>query len=326
MARAGFIPASSVGRALVAVGDRWSLLILGAAFQGCVRFGDWKLRIGIASNVLSSRLQRLVRLGCLKKIPDKDARGSQYRLTPMGAELYPTALMFWRFDRLWSEKRLLHPETLTHLKCGRPMLPRMLCPSCGKPVYARDVRYEDGPGAGLETMPPPRVSRRSSVTLEDNAGAQTLFGASIDFLGDRWTQLVLAAFFLGVRRFDEIQARCGIATNILSHRLKLLVEGELLQRRRYQTGPDRYEYVLTPKGMDVYPIALTLLHWGDRWLATSAGPPLILWHVACGARLEPIVVCDQCGQQPDPHDVTFAREEAGGEAARVRGTVLKPAL
>lgn len=282
------------------------MLILGAAFHGCTRFGDWRRTIGIASNVLSNRLTRLVDLGCLEKRPGEDARGSEYHLTPIGLGLYPTALMFWRFDQLWSERRLLHPETLEHRACGSPMTPRLACQSCQEVVRPRDVRYEDGPGAGVEERPPRRVSRRSSVTL-DETGARhtTLFGESVDRLGDRWTQMVIASLFLGSSRFDEIQRECAIAPNLLSLRLKELVDGGLLVRRRYQTGPERFEYVLTPKGTDMYPIVLTLMTWGDRWLATRAGVPLLLTHVPCESRLVPLVVCDACGESPRPRDVIF---------------------
>ncbi len=119
---------------------------------------------------------------------------------------------------------------------------------------------------------------------------------------------------MGSHRFDEIRRDCGMATNILTDRLKLMVGDDLLQRRRYQTKPDRYEYVLTPKGMDLYPIIVTLMSWGDRWLASPAGPPLVLHHLPCESRLEPVVVCDRCEQAPDPHQVSldgFAGQVAG---------------
>lgn len=300
-------------RALGAVGDRWSLLILGAAFHGRVRFGQWRDTIGIASNVLASRLRQLVEVGCLEKRPGEDARGSEYHLTPMGLDLYPTALMFWRFDRLWSNAKPLHPESLHHRACDSPMNPVMICRSCSKEVRAPAVAYTEGPGAGVEPGPPARARRRSSVTLGDkDARHSTLFGESVDHLADRWTQMVLASLFLGAGRFDEIQRECGIASNILTVRLKELVDGDLLLRRRYQTGPDRFEYVLTPKGLDMYPIALTLMAWGDRWMTTPEGPPLLLTHLPCGERLEPLVVCDGCGNTPHPSDVTFGSSDDEG--------------
>jgi DNA-binding HxlR family transcriptional regulator len=306
--RPGYIRANSVSRALTAIGDRWSLLILAAAFQGTHRFEEWRVGIGIASNILTTRLERLVKIGCLRRAAvSGGARRQEYRLTPMGADIYPTALMFWRFDRLWARRRGGQPATLTHTPCGKLMSPVCACGKCHAPVRAREVRYQDGPGAGFDRMPPPKRSRRSAITLDDGASLQMLIGESIDMIGDRWTQQVLSTFFLGARRFEEIRARCNVAPNILSDRLKLLVGHGMLQRRVCATSPRHFEYVLTPKGLDVYPMLLTLMKWGDRWLAGKAGPPLILRCGHCGSVLDPVVLCDQCGGELDPHQVTFRR-------------------
>jgi DNA-binding HxlR family transcriptional regulator len=225
----------------------------------------------------------------------------------MGEDFYPTALMFWRFDRLWSRRRARQPATLTHTVCGSVMSPTLACEHCRVAVHARHVRYLEGPGAGFERMPPPKRSRRSAMTLDDGAEPSMLVGESVDIIGDRWTQQVLSTFFVGARRFEDIRARCGVATNILSDRLRLLVGHGLLQRRICATSPRHSEYVLTPKGMDVYPIVLTLMKWGDRWLAGKAGPPLILYCGHCGHELHPVVVCDQCGGLLDPRHVSFRR-------------------
>ena len=299
------IPINSVARALVQIGDRWSLLIIGAAFYGVQRFDEWCKSIGIASNILAGRLTRLVDIGCFEKVRTGDGGRYIYRLTDMGCDLFPTALMFWRFDRLWSQKHLSHPVKLVHSVCGQSMTPSIVCGDCHGGVVARDVRFVDGPGAGMEDMPPPKSSRRSKMTLDEGAMIDVLFGESINFFGDRWTQLVLASFFLGEHRYEEIRARWQIATNILADRLQLLVDNGMLQRRIYQIHPERSEYVLTPKGMDGYPIALTLTKWGDRWLAKPRKHPLLLTHKRCGAELDPIVVCDRCGGELDPHEVTF---------------------
>lgn len=306
--RPGFIRANSVSRALAAVVDRWTLLILAAAFQGTKRFDDWRTGISISSNILTTRLARLVALGCIEKTAVADGkRRQEYRLTPMGADLYPTALMFWRFDRLWSHRRAMQPSTLTHAACGVAMTPVLVCAHCRQPVDAHDVRYEDGPGAGLERMPSPKSSRRIAAPLDEGAKLHLLAGESIDHFGDRWTQQVLSTFFLGARRFDDIRTQCSVATNILADRLKLLLRQGTLQRRVSTDDPRRHEYVLTPKGMDLYPIILTLMKWGDRWLAGKAGPPLLLYCAQCGHALDAIVVCDQCGGRLDPHDVRFRR-------------------
>jgi DNA-binding HxlR family transcriptional regulator len=310
------VPANSVARALAAIGDRWSLLILGSAFQGMHRFDQWRHGIGIASNILSLRLNRLVELGCLTRTTAHDGRHPSYRLTRMGAELYPTALMFWRFDHLWSHRHPQQANTLVHATCSHAMQPMLACGHCHEPVHARDVRYADGPGAGMESMPPPKTTRRSLMTLDAGNQLDTLFGDSVDQFGDRWSQLVLAAFFLGAHRYDEIRGQWHIATNILADRLKTLVEDGLLARRLYQRRPDRHEYLLTPKGMDVYPILLTLTRWGDRWLAGRKGPPLLLTHTPCGHALDPLVVCDHCREELDVHRVSFRARE--GRPAAVR--------
>ena len=295
-----------MARALTVVGDRWSLLILGGAFQGMRRFSDWRKGIGIASNILTNRLNRLSRAGCFRKVKSsQDNRRQEYRLTQMGSDLYPTALMFWRFDRLWSGQRDQQSAVLSHTSCGDDIHPEIVCRACRKPIKARDIRYEDGPGAGFEKMPPPKLSRRTIIASADPVRQQSLFGESVDVLGDRWTQLVLASFFLGAHRYDEILQHWNIATNILASRLKTLVETGLLQRRLYQRGPDRYEYILTPKGMDIYPIIVALTLWGDRWLSASRGVPLILHHRPCGVHLDPVAVCDRCGRELVPHEVVF---------------------
>lgn len=302
------IRANSVARALGIIGDRWSLLILAAAFQGVRRFDDWRRGLGIATNVLSERLNRLVASGCLARVPAQSGRRRrEYRLTPMGAAFYPTALMIWRYDQRWSRRRRLQPAALVHSRCGAVMLPALVCAACHRPVDPREVVYEDGPGAGLDRMPPPRTLRRSTVRPDSGTALATLVGELVDYLGDRWTPQVLAAFFTGAHRYEEIRRETRIATNLLANRLRLLTAQGLLERRPGRTLPHRHEYALTPRGMDVYPVILTLLKWGDRWLATRAGPPMLLQHQPCGRPLDPIVVCDCCGAELDPHEVSFRR-------------------
>ncbi|TAK55274.1 MAG: transcriptional regulator [Gammaproteobacteria bacterium] len=302
------IRASSVARALAIIGDRWSLLILATAFQGVRRFDDWRRGLGVSTNVLSERLGRLVRSGCLARVPaHAGQRRQEYRLTPMGAAIYPTALMIWRFDRHWSRQRRLQPGALLHTRCGALAMPTLICAACRRPVDAREVRYEAGPGAGLDRMPPPRAQRRSTVRPDAGTALATLVGELVTILGDRWTPQVLAAFFVGAHRYEEIRRETRIATNLLADRLRLLTEHGLLEQRPGRELPHRHEYALTPKGMDAYPVILTLLKWGDRWLAGRAGPPLLLQHQPCGKALDPLVVCDCCGAELDPHEVTFRR-------------------
>jgi DNA-binding HxlR family transcriptional regulator len=127
--------------------------------------------------------------------------------------------------------------------------------------------------------------------------------ATADLLGDRWTVLVLREAFFGVRRFGEMQRNLAIARTVLSSRLKALVAAGLLERRQYRDDPAWFEYRLTEKGLDFYPVALALMAWGDKHLAGPAGPPTLLRHRSCGHPADPTYVCGHCGEALDPRDV-----------------------
>jgi DNA-binding HxlR family transcriptional regulator len=122
---------------------------------------------------------------------------------------------------------------------------------------------------------------------------------ALEVLGEWWTFLVLRDAFLGVRRFEDFHRRLGIARNVLTARLNTLVEHGVLERRRYQQRPDRYEYRLTAKGLDLYPVLISLMQWGDRWTGKEAGPPVDVVHRGCGEVSAPHLVCDRCGEPVD---------------------------
>ncbi len=126
---------------------------------------------------------------------------------------------------------------------------------------------------------------------------------AMDILGERWTMLIMREAFYGVRRFSDIQRNLGIARNILSTRLQTLVRSGILERRRYQEEPERFEYRLTQAGRDLYPAVIAIMKWGDEHLAEEAGPPVVLRH-SCGELVDPVLVCDHCGGALHPHDVT----------------------
>lgn len=94
---------------------------------------------------------------------------------------------------------------------------------------------------------------------------------SLEVVGDRWTMLVIRSAFEGVRRFDDFQDALGVARNVLADRLGRLCDEGVLRRVPYQERPERYEYRLTRKGVELWPTIMTLLHWGDRHYAPD-GP------------------------------------------------------
>ncbi len=139
---------------------------------------------------------------------------------------------------------------------------------------------------------------------------------TVDLLGDWWTPLVLREAFYGVRRFDDFQRTLAIGRNILTQRLRRLVDEGLLERVQYQDRPARYEYVLTDKGRDFFPVLLAMVRWGDRWLADEAGPPIVLRHTTCGRETSARVVCSECGE---PLELGQVRASLGpGFPARAR--------
>jgi DNA-binding HxlR family transcriptional regulator len=118
---------------------------------------------------------------------------------------------------------------------------------------------------------------------------------ALEVLGDRWTLLVIRDAFLGVRRFDDFQRDLGVARNVLSDRLQRLVDEGLLERERYQERPERFEYRLSDKGIDLWPIIVTLMKWGDRYYAPPGGPPRVVRHRECGGAVTSHLTCDRCG-------------------------------
>ena len=126
---------------------------------------------------------------------------------------------------------------------------------------------------------------------------------AMDILGERWTMLIMREAFYGVRRFSDMQRNLGIARNILSTRLQTLLQAGILERRRYQEEPERFEYRLTQAGRDLYPAVIAIMKWGDEYLAEEAGPPVVLRH-SCGELIDPVLVCNHCGGALHPHDVT----------------------
>jgi DNA-binding HxlR family transcriptional regulator len=126
---------------------------------------------------------------------------------------------------------------------------------------------------------------------------------TLEVLGDRWTILIVRDAFLGVRRFDDFQRDLGLARNVLADRLGRLVEEGVLERRRYQERPERFEYRLTAKGIDLWPVTVSLMHWGDRYYPAEGGSPRVILHRDCGGELTRHLTCAKCGTELGPRDV-----------------------
>ncbi|HWG61593.1 MAG TPA: helix-turn-helix domain-containing protein [Streptosporangiaceae bacterium] len=118
-------------------------------------------------------------------------------------------------------------------------------------------------------------------------------GAAVAIIGERWTFLVLREAFNGVRRFDDMQRRTAMPRQVLSDRLARLVREDLLRKVPYRDAGQRtrYEYRLTSKGLDLYPVLVALMQWGDEHAVGPAGPQVNLRHRDCG---EPLTLQLSC--------------------------------
>jgi DNA-binding HxlR family transcriptional regulator len=134
--------------------------------------------------------------------------------------------------------------------------------------------------------------------------ANCAIGAAVEILGERPTFLVLREAFNGVRRFDDMQRRTGMPRQVLSQRLARLVAEGLLRKVPYRQAGQRSrdEYRLTDKGLDLYPVLVALMEWGDRYEGGADGPPVLLRHRDCG---EPVRLQLSCGAG---HVLESARE------------------
>jgi DNA-binding HxlR family transcriptional regulator len=117
---------------------------------------------------------------------------------------------------------------------------------------------------------------------------------ALSIVGERWTLLVMRDVLLGRRRFADIKRSIGVASNILTDRLEMLVEHGLLRRKLYSEHPEAYEYVPTRKGVELNPVIVTLMQWGDRYAAPAAGPPRVPVHTTCDHDAHPQMRCSHC--------------------------------
>ena len=118
--------------------------------------------------------------------------------------------------------------------------------------------------------------------------------STLEVVGERWTLLIIRDVFMGIRRFEDLQRDLGIARNVLQARLERLVDEGILVKRPYQERPQRFEYRLSEKGADLWPVLVALLNWGDRH-GLEGERPMILQHRGCGGELDDRRRCTTCG-------------------------------
>lgn len=142
---------------------------------------------------------------------------------------------------------------------------------------------------------------------------------ALSVVGDKWTLLIVRSAFLGARKFTDFQTDIGVTRHRLSDRLSKLVEDEVLIKVAYQDNPVRYDYRLSPKGKELYPVIMSLVKWGDKWMADHHGPPMEYLHKTCGHQIMPHLTCPDCEAPIDPHDMR-ARPGPALRQARLKGS------
>ena len=150
---------------------------------------------------------------------------------------------------------------------------------------------------------------------------------SLEVVGERWSLLIARSLWMGVHRFDDLLDALGITRSVLTARLAHLIDEGVIERIPYHERPVRYEYHLTAKGHELWPVVAHLMRWGDKHYAEPAGVPRILEHTACGGHPDDHLMCERCGEplgvgsvtpRPGPARPTGALGETSSRTERLR--------
>jgi DNA-binding HxlR family transcriptional regulator len=285
-----------------AIGDAWSWLVLSEAIiHDTHRFDAFQSRLGIARSTLSARLSSL----CAHGLMVQDGR--DYLLTGAGTDFLMCVMTAMAWGDRWHTDGVNVPVHAAHIDCGTGIRGELRCKACGELIDARDVTFDRRPKALDPRGDASQRRRAPGLDLLQRPRPNSI-AATLQVIGDRWSPLVIRELFYGTKRFDEFQRHLGIATNILSQRLQRLVDHGIVDKHAYQLRPRRHEYRLTPKGLDLYPVPLSMLAWGDHWLSNGK-PPVRLTHLRCGKRLSPLLSCSKCTHAITRKEVAFTHRQ-----------------
>jgi DNA-binding HxlR family transcriptional regulator len=155
-----------------------------------------------------------------------------------------------------------------------------------------------------------RLSTYARVMLDREYKGQVCSVArSLEVVGERWSLLIVRSVLQGEVRFDDLKECLGITRSVLTTRLQFLVDEGVLERKQYSERPPRYEYRLTQKGHDLWPVLIQLQKWGDKHYPESYGPPIVMTHTDCGGHPDGHLICDRCGTPLDHTNTRGQRTE-----------------
>jgi DNA-binding HxlR family transcriptional regulator len=291
------------------LGDGWAFFVIREAFFGVRRFDDFQRALGIPRARLIERLTHLLDEGVLTKNRYSDHPPRfEYLLSEKGHDIYGMTLMMKQWGDKWRRAKPRPNLNLIHQSCGEPLRTDLICRSCRSSVQLSDVEFSR---SSIAEAPPHFGVRRQLMArafeqdMRNDSVARTLA-----VIGDQWTLMVLKEAFEGVETFETWKVRLGVARSTLSVRLKHLVEEGVLEKVQYQQKPVRYAYRLTEAGRDLFRVGLLMLTWGEKWMSHSSSSDRHLVHKTCGDRLEPVVVCEACGEVVTSRTVTIGAPTA----------------
>jgi DNA-binding HxlR family transcriptional regulator len=126
------------------------------------------------------------------------------------------------------------------------------------------------------------------------AGGTNAVGRMLGLLGDEWTLLVIQQALLGATRYGDFTTRLPISNSVLTRRLQALTEEGLLSRTAYQSNPERFDYLITPRGRSLWPVLLSIWEWERHWVPDHAQRLPAMHHTTCGADFAPLLTCHAC--------------------------------
>ena len=286
---AGAANADAVFRATAVIGDAWSWLVLREAVLYDVRrFSDFLTGTGAPRSTLNSRLAALTAAGLLSR----DKAG--YAPTQMAEGFLDCLLVTMRWGDRWLWSPESPPQRLVHVGRDHDARAGLLCGQCGGALRAIDVVATRSAHETPNPLPGQNATRYTAPDVIQR-GRPCSIARALTVFGDRWTGPIIRECFFGTKRFDDFGQRLGIAPNILSNRMRRLVDANFLRRVQYQDWPVRHEYQLTEQGHDFYHVPLALMAWGRRWLG-HVRADATLTHTPCGHPAEPILGCLTCAE------------------------------
>ncbi|MCR9212323.1 MAG: helix-turn-helix transcriptional regulator [Proteobacteria bacterium] len=287
----------SVERSFEILGGAWTFLVLREALLcNVVRFDDFQSNLGIARQSLRRVLDRLVRNGVMVQQPLQEGGSRKgYFLTDRGRDLLPSLVAAISWGQHWNDTDQ-YPEKILHKSCGGDLTGGIVCSECKEAIDPRQVTFESRIKRRSKGREKFAKSRYVELALLERQRPCSI-AKTMATIGDPWSFLIIRECFYGVRRFDAFQKRLAIASNILATRLKRLVAAGVLELRAHPTQSGISEYRMTEKGLALYDLPLTIIAWGDKWLAGPEGPPLVLTHKQCGNEFRAILWCHECREE-----------------------------